>query len=90
MPERSLVVASAVGLHARPAALFVRAAVATGLPVTVGRPDSEQVDARSILRVMSLGVKHGESLVLRAEGAGADEALDALVAMLEQDLDADV
>jgi phosphocarrier protein HPr len=89
MSERKVVIASAVGLHARPASLFVQAATATGLPVTVGRIGEEAVDARSILAVMALGAKHGEEIVLAAEGDGAEAALDSLVALLERDLDAE-
>jgi phosphocarrier protein len=89
MSERKVTIASSVGLHARPAALFVQAATATGLPVTVGRVGEDPVDARSILGVMALGAKHGEVVVLSAEGDGADEALDSLVALLERDLDAE-
>jgi len=89
MSERKVVIASAVGLHARPASLFVQAATATGLPITVGRIGEEPVDARSILAVMALGAKHGEEVVLAAEGDGAEAALDSLVELLERDLDAE-
>ena len=89
MSERKVTIASSVGLHARPAALFVQAATATGLPVTVGRVGDEPVDARSILGVIALGAKHGEEVVLAAEGDGAEDALDSLVALLERDLDAE-
>ena len=71
MATRTVEIASAVGLHARPAALFVQAATATGLPVTIAREGDEPVDARSILGVMALGAKHGESVTLSAEGEGA-------------------
>jgi len=89
MSERKVTIASSVGLHARPASLFVQAATATGLPVTVGRVGEEPVDARSILGVMALGAKYGEEVVLAAEGDGAEDALDGLVALLERDLDAE-
>lgn len=89
MATRTVTIASSVGLHARPAALFVQAATATGLPVTIGRPGATPVDARSILGVMTLGAKHGEEVVLEAEGAGADSALDELVELLSRDLDAE-
>jgi phosphocarrier protein len=71
-----------VGLHARPAATFSRAAAATGLAVTLSVADSEPVNASSILAVMSLGVGHGQSVTLSAEGEGADQALDTLAALL--------
>lgn len=89
MATRTVSIASSVGLHARPAALFVEAASATGLDVEIGRPGEEMVDATSILGVMALGAKHGEEVVLSAEGDGADEALDQLVELLSRDLDAE-
>jgi phosphocarrier protein len=87
--ERTVTIASSVGLHARPAALFVQAATATGLPVHINKVGEEPVDARSILGVMALGAKHGEEVVLTADGEGAEAALDGLVALLSRDLDAE-
>jgi phosphocarrier protein len=89
MAERTVTIASSVGLHARPAALFTQAAAALSVPVTIGRPGDEAVNAASVLGVLSLGVSHGEAVVLSAEGDGADAALDELVTLLEQDLDAE-
>jgi phosphocarrier protein len=89
MPSRTVAIASSVGLHARPASLFVQAATATGLPVTIAKAGGSPVDARSILMVMALGAKNGEEVTLTAEGEGADEALDGLVALLSRDLDAE-
>ena len=89
MPQRTVTIASSVGLHARPAAQFVQAATVTGLPVQISRRGEEPVDARSILGVMALGAKHGEEVVLTADGEGADAALDELVTLLSRDLDAE-
>ncbi len=89
MATRTVVIASSVGLHARPASLFVQAASATGLDIEIGRAGEEAVDATSILEVMALGASHGEEVTLTAEGEGADEALDSLVALLSRDLDAE-
>ena len=89
MASRTVTIASSVGLHARPAALFVEAASDTGLDAEIGRPGEDTVDATSILGVMALGAKHGEEVVLTAEGDGADEALETLVALLSRDLDAE-
>jgi phosphocarrier protein HPr len=47
------------------------------------------MDAASILSLMSLGAKHGDRVVLRAEGEGADEALETLKKILETDHDAE-
>ena len=58
------------------------------MPVTIAKPGENPVDAKSILMVLTLGVGHGEEVVLAADGDGADQTLDELVALLEQDLDA--
>ncbi len=88
MPERTAVVASKVGLHARPAAVFVKVAAEQPVSVTIRKPDGAPVNAASILSIMTLGVSHGDEVILTAEGDGADAALEALTALLERDLDA--
>ena len=89
MATREVAIGSSVGLHARPASIFVQAATATGLPVTIAKAGGNPVDARSILGVMALGAKNGEVVTLSADGDGADAALDSLAALLERDLDAE-
>ncbi|KAD4059580.1 HPr family phosphocarrier protein [Arthrobacter yangruifuii] len=91
MSERIATVASRSGLHARPAAIFTEAAQNTGVEVTIGRkgePEEDAMDAASILSLMALGAAQGEVLVLRAEGVGAEEALDTLAKVIETDHDA--
>lgn len=88
MSERTVAVGSAQGLHARPASIFTEAAKKSPVKVTVGRPGGAPVDAVSMLLVMTLMVKQGEEVVLRAEGVGAEEALDELAELLARDLDA--
>lgn len=82
MAERRVKVENEVGLHARPAALFVQAATKAPMAVTVGKPDGEPVNAKSILSVIGLDVRRGEEIVIAAEGDGADAALDGLVAVV--------
>ena len=89
MATRTVTIASSVGLHARPASLFVQAANATGLDIEIGRAGEDFVDATSILGVMALGAKHGEEITLTAEDERNEEALDSLVALLSRDLDAE-
>ncbi len=89
MASRQVAIGSAVGLHARPASLFVQAATATGVAVTIAKEGGNPVDARSILGVMALGAKNGEVVTLTADGDGAEAALDSLVALLARDLDAE-
>lgn len=91
MSERKATVASRVGLHARPAAIFAEAAGDLQVDVTIamdGDPVDEAMDASSILSLMSLGASQGDIVVLRAEGDGAEEALEALANILETDHDA--
>ena len=72
------VVADPTGLHARPAAIFARTASDYDADVQLNG-----VDAGSVLELMSLGVKQGETVTLRSSGPQAREALDALVAAIE-------
>jgi phosphocarrier protein HPr len=85
--ERRVTVGSRIGLHARPAAIFVQAAAKQPVKVTLGKEGKPPVDARSILSVLALDARGGDEVVLAAEGEGAEEALDALVALLNRDLD---
>jgi len=89
MPERHVRVASGSGLHARPAALLVRAAGRAPVPVTIARTGGDPVDARSILAVLGLGACHGDEVVLAADGDGAQAVIDELAALLSRDLDVD-
>lgn len=92
MAERKAIIGSRVGLHARPAAIFAEAAAELPVEVTIaleGEPADEAMDASSILSLMGLGAEHGATVVLRAEGEGAEAALDQLVTILETDHDAE-
>ncbi|MCC9174169.1 MULTISPECIES: HPr family phosphocarrier protein [Arthrobacter] len=91
MAERKATVASRVGLHARPASIFAEAAAAQPVDVTIameGDPAEEAMDASSMLSLMSLGASHGDVVVLRSDGEGAETALEELAKILETDLDA--
>ncbi|MBD8609172.1 MULTISPECIES: HPr family phosphocarrier protein [unclassified Frigoribacterium] len=89
MPERTVTIASSVGLHARPASLFSQAAGKSGAKVTLTSPAGKTVNAASILGVLSLGIGHGDEVVLATDGDNADTALDELATLLETDLDAE-
>jgi phosphocarrier protein HPr len=85
MHTRTVTVGSAVGLHARPAALISEAAAALDCGVTLGVPDGQAVDASSALLIMTLGAGRGATV----EVAGEDQAaVDKIAALVEQDLDA--
>lgn len=88
MAERTVVIASKAGLHARPAALFTQAAAGSGLVVRIAKGATGPVDAASILQVMTLGAALGDTVTVSVEGPDEDRVLDELVTMLATDLDA--
>ena len=88
MTTRTAIIASSVGLHARPASLFVQKVTRSGLPVAIARPGGTPVNAASMLAVMSLGVKCGEEVELSCDAENSEAFLDELVAFLAVDHDA--
>ena len=62
MASKDAVVGSAVGLHARPAATFVKAVAEKGVPVTIAKEGGDAVPAGSILSIMGLGIKQGDTV----------------------------
>ncbi|NVI87974.1 HPr family phosphocarrier protein [Actinomadura sp. BRA 177] len=82
MTERSVKIESRVGLHARPAALFVQTAAKAPMDVTVAKRGGDPVNAKSILAVLGLDARHGEEVVLSADGDGAEALLDDLEGLL--------
>jgi phosphocarrier protein HPr len=86
MTQRQVTIGSKVGLHARPASIFARAAAAAPVPVQIAK-GGEPVNAKSVLSLLTLGANHGDQVTLFAEGHGADAVLDELVALLGRDLD---
>ena len=82
MPEITLTVHHKVGLHARPAAQFVRTAKQINSDVKVTHGERE-ANAKSILGVLTLGANQGAVVTICAEGDDADQALAALEALIE-------
>jgi multiphosphoryl transfer protein len=82
--ELQLVVRNRMGLHARPAANFVKTASRYQAEIRVSKGD-KSANAKSINQVATLGVRHGEQIVLIATGSDAAEALRAFKALADQD-----
>jgi phosphotransferase system HPr (HPr) family protein len=78
MPEITLTVNHEVGLHARPAALFVQTAKQFNGDIRVTHGE-KGANAKSILSVLALGAEQGAVITIRAEDEDADQALEALV-----------
>lgn len=90
MPQRTAVVGSPSGLHARPARLLVQAAAAQPVRVTISAAGRPPVPADSMLSVLSLSAAQGTEVTLHADDAPeAEEALRALADLITRDLDAE-
>ena len=85
--ERRATVASKVGLHARPAKLVARTAAEQPAKVRIAKDGMEPVEAKSTLRMLTLGAEYGDEVIVSAEGEGAEESVAAVVEMIERDLD---
>jgi multiphosphoryl transfer protein len=83
--QRMVVITLRQGLHARPAALLARRAKSFGAQISL-TAHGRIADARSVVAIMALGVRHGDEVMLRAEGNEAAQALDATLAGLEEAL----
>jgi phosphoenolpyruvate-protein phosphotransferase len=81
--HRVLVVSLRQGLHARPAALLARRAKAFGAQISLAA-HGRTADARSVVAIMALGVRHGDELTLRSEGHEAAQAVDAMIEGLQE------
>ncbi len=84
MVEKEATVVPQAGLHARPAARFIKEAKGYSSDIVVVK-DGQEANAKSTLRLMSLGAKHGDRVVIRAEGEDEDVAVEALVAVLSEE-----
>lgn len=89
MVQRTVVVGSASGLHARPAALFVKAAAALPVEVTISVEGKRPARAHSMLAVLALGAVQGTEVTLTSsDDAAGEAAVDELSELLAADLDA--
>lgn len=79
--ERKVTIVNELGLHARPAAAFVKIASAFKAQISVAREDMV-VNGKSIMGVMTLAAEPGSELVIRAEGDDAQAATDALATLV--------
>jgi phosphocarrier protein len=87
MAERHVAIGWAEGLHARPASVFVRAAAAVGVPLTISKVGGTPVNAASMLALLGLGAQGGEEVVLASDAEGADAALDRMAKLVSEGLD---
>jgi phosphotransferase system HPr (HPr) family protein len=82
MPEITLTVNHKVGLHARPASLFVQTSAKFSSDIEISHGNAT-VNAKSILAVLTLGVHQGTEITITANGDDAAEALDSLADLVK-------
>jgi phosphocarrier protein HPr len=81
MVERTVQILNKNGLHARPAAEIVKLAAKYRSEITISR-DGNEVNGKSIMGVMMLAAECGASIVLRADGEDAEQAVDAIATLI--------
>ncbi len=82
MVSKQVTINNAVGLHARPASLFVQTAGRYKAKIDVIK-GSARLNAKSIMGIMSGSIAKGSVITIEADGEDEQEALDALVALVE-------
>ena len=85
MPEATVTLRNPTGLHARPAKVFAKAAASSSADVLVEK-DGREVNAKSVLSVLTLDCHQGDEIVIRTSGDGADDTLAELVRLVESGL----
>lgn len=73
------------GIHARPAGLLVKEASKFSCEVTIEK-EGKEVDAKRVFALMGLGVKHGQTIILKTSGDQEEEAMDVLSKFLQENL----
>jgi len=82
MVERAVTIANRNGLHARPAAEIVKTAARFKSEITIAR-DELEVNGKSIMGVMMLAAEFGTTIMLRADGPDAEEAVASLAQVID-------
>ena len=86
--EKEIPIINRLGLHARPAAMFVRIASRYRSEVWVSK-EGEEVNGKSIMGLMMLAAGQGSKLRLRCEGPDADKALEELEQLIKSKFNED-
>jgi len=85
---RELTVVNKLGIHARPAALFVKTANRFACEIFVEK-DGEKVNGKSIMGLMMLAAGPGSKLIIHADGPDASEALSEIESLVKRKFDED-
>lgn len=82
MIEKEITVTNRAGIHARPAAMIVQTASRYESKIMLGK-DNEEINAKSIMGIITLGAGYDTVLKMRVDGPDEQEAADALAALFE-------
>lgn len=88
MAQRELTILNKLGIHARPAAQFVKTASKFTSEISVEK-DGEEVDGKSIMGLMMLAAGNGSVIIVAAEGEDEEAALEALTDLIERKFEED-
>lgn len=83
MIKKSLKIKNRLGLHARPAALFVQTAAKYSSKVRVSK-DEQEVDGKSIMGLMALSAEYGADIVVIAEGEDEQVLIDKITELIDK------
>lgn len=81
--EKEIVIINRLGLHARPAAMFVRIASRFRSEIWVEK-EGEQINGKSIMGLMMLAAGQGSKLLIRCEGPDCDKAMQEIEDLISQ------
>lgn len=82
MVEQTVTVVNKVGLHARPATVLIKLISSFSCEVVLVK-DGKTFNAKSILAVMSAGIKQEDSITVRVNGEGEVQALEAVISLIK-------
>lgn len=83
MVSREVKITNSLGLHARPASLFVKTAAQFESDIKVEK-DGVEVNGKSIMGVMMLAAEQGSTIIIKANGHDEKDAIKALVELIEE------
>lgn len=82
MYEEKVILRNEIGLHARPASVFIREAVRHPCEINIVK-DQRNYNAKSIMSVLSMSANKGDEILIQAQGEGEEKAVKALVDLIE-------
>ncbi|WP_044565186.1 HPr family phosphocarrier protein [Anaerococcus provencensis] len=88
MYEQKVTLTNEIGLHARPASIFIRAAVKFPCDITVEK-NGRSYNAKSIMSVLSMSASNGDELTIKACGDDEEDAVKTLVDVIENKINQD-